>query len=116
MVGAGLGVIMDSLPTRTATDSRNEGFVGDGDAGACPGAGGRAEVGAGLDGGIEDRWLDGGCDERLVVPKDCETLDVVLKTDTVDVRFDEYEAKPGALLLSDSFEGTLVTPGSAAYG
>ena len=116
MVGAGLGAIMDSLPTRTATDSRNEDFVGDGDEGA--GAGGSAAVGAGLDGGTDDRWLeDVGCDERLAaVPKDGETLDAVLKTDTVDVRFEEYEAKPGALLLSESFEDTLVTPVSAAYG
>ena len=46
----GRETVADSLPTRTATDSRNDALVGD-EGDDSPGAGGRADVGAGLDGG-----------------------------------------------------------------
>ena len=42
--------VPDSLPTRTATDSRKDALVGD-EVDDPPGAGGRADVGAGLAGG-----------------------------------------------------------------
>jgi len=48
--GDAVETVPDSLPTRTATDSRNDALVGD-EGDDSPGAGGRADVGAGLDGG-----------------------------------------------------------------
>ena len=53
--GAGFCTIVDNLPTRTATDSRNDDLEGGDDVDPCSGAGGSAAVGAGLDGGIEIR-------------------------------------------------------------